>query len=172
MTAPSTYAGWVILLERFGSGDDAVLDEISMGSFTLDAGTAQRFYSRVEEAYRKRKQDWLDKFQRSFQMQNTRTYNDIEIVIRNGKQNLMPLSRFVKSKGFPGDLQKTLLHDLEDFILEIRKSLQDSLSAHADREKMLVLLKTFGLPEASKASQTDQRLNDTKPESIKRKIIF
>jgi len=65
MTAPTTYSDWAAVLERFGNGDDTVFEEMNAGNFTLDAGTAQRFYSRVEEVYKKRKQNWLDKFQRN-----------------------------------------------------------------------------------------------------------
>lgn len=172
MTIPTTYADWVILLERFGNGDDTVLNEISTGNFTLDVGTAQRFCSRVEEAYKKRKQDWLNKFQRSFQMENVRTNGDLEIIIHNGKQNLIPLSGFVRAKGFPEDLQNTLLCDLTDFILEIRKSLHDSFSRHAEKEKMLVLLKTFALPDVPKASRAEIKMKDNEAAPVKRKIIF
>ncbi|MCZ2356764.1 MAG: hypothetical protein LC115_08785 [Bacteroidia bacterium] len=66
MAAPTTYSEWTNLLNKFGNGDDTALEELSKGSFTVDAGTASRFYSRVEEVYKKRKQSWLDKFQRSF----------------------------------------------------------------------------------------------------------
>jgi len=148
MTAPTTYSDWAAVLERFGNGDDTVFEEMNAGNFTLDAGTAQRFYSRVEEVYKKRKQNWLDKFQRSFQMQNIRTDDDFGIALRNGKQNLLPLSKFVSAKGLPEDLRKTLQKDLDDFVAEIKKSLKDNVSKTSNgREKMLVMLNTFGLPE-------------------------
>ncbi len=177
MAAPTTYSDWVAVFERFGNGDDTVFEEMNAGSFTLDAGTAQRFYSRVEEVYKKRKQNWLDKFQRSFQMQNIRTDDDFGIALRNGKQNLLPLSKFVSTKGLPEDLRKTLQKDLDDFVAEIKKSLKDNVSKTSNgREKMLVMLNTFGLPEI-KQEEPIQKKAGNKNESntippTGRKIIF
>ncbi|WP_286912659.1 hypothetical protein [Flavobacterium sp. UBA4197] len=154
MTVPTTYSDWVTVLEHFGNGDDTVLTAINEGHFVLDAGTAQRFYTRVEEVYKKRKQNWLDKFQRSFQMQNIKTDDDFGIALRNGKQNLLPLSKFILSKGLPEDLRKALQKDLDDFVAEIKKSLKDNVSKTGNgREKMLVILNTFGLPEIQQEEQ-------------------
>jgi len=148
MAAPKTYAEWVAILDRFAKGDDTVFEEMNAGSFLLDAGTAQRFYARVEEAYKARKQAWLDKFQRSFQMHHFRTIEDFGIALRDGKQNLLPLSKFVTARGLPEDLKNTLHQDLEAFVGEIRKSLKENVSRIENgREKMLMMLSTFGLFE-------------------------
>lgn len=177
MAAPTTYSEWTNLLDKFGNGDDTALEELSNGSFTVDAGTASRFYSRVEEVYKKRKQNWLDKFQRSFQMQNFKSEDDFEIALRNGKQNLYPLSKFVVLKGLPEDLQKTLIKDLEDFVSEIKKSLKDNVSKiSSGREKMLILLNTFGLNSIPEEIITDKKGNKQNTNEIipptGRKIIF
>ena len=178
MTVPTTYSDWVAVLERFGNGDDTVFSAMNAGSFILDAGTAQRFYARVEEAYKKRKQNWLAKFQRSFQMQNIRTDEDFVIALRNGKQNLLPLSKFVSSKGLPDDLRKTLQKDLDEFIAEIKKSLKDNVSKTSNsREKMLVMLNIFGLPETQQEEAIQKKSGNKKEEnnivpSTGRKIIF
>ena len=110
MTVPTTYSEWTNLLDKFGDGDDTALEELSKGSFLVDAGTASRFYLRVENVYKKRKQNWLEKFQRSFQFQNFKTEDDFEIALRNGKQNLSSLSKFALLKGFPDDLRKSKSH--------------------------------------------------------------
>lgn len=177
MTAPTTYSEWTNLLDKFGDGDDTALEELSKGSFIVDAGTASRFYSRVEEVYKKRKQNWLDKFQRSFQFQNFKTEDDFEIALRNGKQNLSALSKFVVLKGLPEDLRKTLKKDLEDFVAEIKKSLKDNVSKiSSGREKMLILLNTFGLNEIPEEIKTDKKNNKQNTNEIipptGRKIIF
>ena len=177
MTAPTTYSDWVAVLERFGNGDENVFEEMNAGSFVLDAGTAQRFYSRVEEVYKKRKQNWLDKFQRSFQMQNIRTDDDFGIALQNGKQNLLPLSKFVSVKGLPDDLKKTLKKDLDDFVAEIKKSLKDNVSKTSNgKEKMLVMLNTFGLPDIMQVEQVEKKPNNKNENNTipptGRKIIF
>lgn len=177
MAAPTTYSEWTNLLDKFGNGDDTALEELSKGTFTVDAGTASRFYSRVEEVYKKRKQNWLDKFQRSFQMQNFKSEEDFEIALRNGKQNLYPLSKFVVLKGLPEDLRKTLKKDLEDFVAEIKKSLKGNVSKiSSGREKMLILLNTFGLNDIPEEVNTDKKNNKQNTNEIipptGRKIIF
>lgn len=177
MAALTTYSEWANLLDKFGAGDDTVIEEMNNGSFTVDGGTAFRFYSRVEEVYKKRKKTWLDKFQHSFRFQNFRTEDDFEIALRNGKQNLYPLLKFVSVKGLPEDLKKTLKKDLEDFVAEIKKSLKDNVSKISNgREKMLILLNTFGLNDIPQELQTDKKSkqkNTSEPiPPTGRKIIF
>jgi len=164
---------WVNLLEQFGEGNDFVLESLSKGAFLINAGTASRFYIRVENTYKKRKQIWLDKFQRSFQLQSLRSISDLEIVLRNGKQNLRPLIGFVTLNGLPEDLRKTLSADLEDFVLEIKTSLKDKVSKMSkERERMILILNSFGLDDMAEKT--------TKPEVVmvgelppkNRKIIF
>lgn len=177
MAAPTTYAEWVAVLERFGNGDDTVFEELNTGSFALDAGTAQRFYSRVEEAYKKRKQLWLNKFQRSFEMQRVKTIDDFGLVLRGGKQNLLPLSKFVTSEGLPEDLRKTLYQDLTDFVTELKKSLKDNLSkTNSSREKMLIMLNSFDLFDTRKSELLQKNSDKTSVKNIApptgRKIVF
>jgi hypothetical protein len=177
MSAPTTYAEWTCILDRFGQGDDTVFEDLNAGSFVLDAGTAQRFYLRIEEAYKVRKKSWLDKFQRSFQMQNFRTEDDFGIALRDGKQNLLPLSKFVTSKGLPEDLRKTLSKDLEEFVAEIRKSLKDNVTkVNKGREKILMMLNTFGMFENPQEVQIPHKENNQSDNNIippaGRKIIF
>lgn len=177
MPGPTTYAEWCNLLDNFAQGDDSAITELENGTFLIDAGTALRFYSRVEGVYKKRKQLWLDKFNRSLQLQAIKTESDFEVVLRNGKQNLVALSKFIALKGLPEDLKKTFRKDLEDFVGEIRKSLKDNVSKSFNgREKIIILLNTFGLSELPKEMPADaqnkrQPAQDIAP-SPGRKIIF
>ena len=175
MGAPTTYSEWVNLLEKFGKGDDSALEELHEASFIADAGTATRFYSRVEDAYKKRKQFWLDKFQRSFQFQNIKSDNDFEIILRDGKQNLSPLNKFVELKGIPEDLRNVLKKDLQDFISEVKTSLKDNLSKIQNgKDKMLMMLNTFGINDRKDEIKLEDK-NNLKKETIPptgRKIIF
>jgi hypothetical protein len=144
MAGPTTYAAWTTALEQFGKGNDMAIEEMSQGSFVVDAGTAVRFYARVEEAYRSRKKNWLEQFQRSFQVNNFKTEDDLGIALRNGKQNLLPLLRFVSLPPLPEDLRNTLAKDLKDFVGEIKKSMKDKISGISKgREKMLMQLNSF-----------------------------
>lgn len=171
---PTTYSEWINLLNQFANGDDSVLDQLNNGTFLIDAGTANRFYSKVEEVYKKRKQSWLDKFQRSFQLQNLKTEDDFEIALRNGKQNLILLNQFIHISGFPEDLKKTFQKDLEDFVIEIRTSLKKSNSTSSKgSEKIQILLNSFQINMISTEIKIDKKdnINETTA-SIGRKIIF
>jgi len=172
-TVPTTYSEWTKLLDQFGNGDDSILQELDQGNFIIDAGTASRFYLKVENAYKKRKQSWFDKFQRSFHLENFKTDDDIEIALRNAKQNLTPLYQFIMVKGFPDNLKKTLRKDLEDFITEIRTSLKDNNNkVSKGKEKFLLLLNTFTFNSSIEESKL---IINNKSEIIAptgRKIIF
>lgn len=172
-TGPTTYSAWTKLLDQFGDGDDSVLEELNNGTFTIDAGTATRFYIKVEEAYKKRKQSWLNKFQFSFQLQNFKTEDDFEIALRNGKQNLSPLSKFVAIESLPDDLKKALKKDLEDFVNEIKTSLKkNNSSISKGREKMLILLNSFDLNSTSQEILMNIKTTNEIIASTGRKIIF
>lgn len=177
MAAPTTYAAWASLLDKFGEGDDSVLEDLSSGSFVLDAGTASRFYNRIERAYKKRKQSWLDQFQRSMQSNHLKSDDDFVIILRNGRQNLSPLNKFVLLNALPIDLRNVLLKDLEGFVAEIKASLKDNVSKVSNgREKILLLLNSFGLNTITPATNTDTN-NDSKNSNkhlppTGRKIIF
>jgi beta-phosphoglucomutase-like phosphatase (HAD superfamily) len=87
------------------------------------------------------------------------------------------LSKFVVLKGLPDDLRKTLKKDLEEFVAEIKKSLKDNVSKISrGREKMLILLNTFGLNDFSQEIITDNKNNKPNTNEIipptGRKIIF
>ncbi|WP_276378473.1 hypothetical protein [Flavobacterium sp. H4147] len=175
MKGPETYSEWINLLNKFGDGDDLVLDELNLGAFVIDAGTANRFYTKVEEIYKKRKQIWLNKFQRFFDLQKLKTEDDFEIALRNGKQNLQILKNFISIKGLPKDLQKTLREDLESFITEVRTSLKTNNAKGARRsEKIELLLNSFQLTsdfeEKTNSKTLTKDTNIIAPTS--RKIIF
>nr|WP_294783919.1 hypothetical protein [uncultured Flavobacterium sp.] len=175
MKGPKTYSEWVNFLNKFGDGNDSVLDELNQGTFVLDAGTANRFYAKVEEVYKKRKQNWLDKFQRFFDLQRLKTEDDFEIGLRNGKQNLLIIKNFISIEAFPEDLQKTLKEDLENFITEIRTSLKANNSkGSAKNEKIALLLNSFQL--TSGFAEQNNLKTITKDTTIiaptSRKIIF
>lgn len=173
MSFPTTYSDWVLLLGQFGDGDDASLEQLRMGTFSIDAGTAARFYLRVEEVYKKRKQSWLEKFQYSFRSQNFKSVSDFDMVLRNGRQNLYPLARFIALKGLPEDLKTTLKKDLEEFVAEIQQSLKDNVSKSSkEREKMLILLSAFGINNMTEIRTAIPGDTIEKMPPLRRKIIF
>ncbi|MEX2593851.1 MAG: hypothetical protein WD426_13840 [Anditalea sp.] len=103
--------------------------------------------------------------------------DEFDIALRNGKQNLYPLLTFVSLPAFPEDLRKTLKKDLEDFVLEIKGSLKTNISKVSNgREKMLILLNSFGLfelPQESPPRNSRWKIKTNKKSPpTGRKIIF
>lgn len=173
MKRPVTYAEWCMVFDRFSNGDDTVLDELDIGSFDLDSGTAQRFYTRAETAYRIRKEKWLEKFQRSAETQNIRSADDFGVLLFTGKKNLIPLLKFAESKGLPEDLKTVLKKDLEDFVTEIKKSLKESsLKTIHDKEKMILMLNIFALPVNPIEAEKKESGHHAMSPVTKRTIIF
>lgn len=176
MASPKTYSEWVSILERFGTGDDTVIEDINEGSFMLDAGTASRFYKKVEEVYKKRKQNWLEKFQRNFKIKSIKSVDDFAIALREGKQNLTPLKKFVSSNGIPDDLRNILQKDLFDFVNEVKNSLKDNVSKdNNNREKIILIVNSSFLEEVSINEDSLINQNNTCNSTFQinaRKIIF
>jgi hypothetical protein len=172
----NTYAEWVNLLDSFAEGDDTCIETLENSRFTLDAGTASRFYSRIEETYKKRKKRWLENFQKSFAITSIKRIDDFEIALRNGKRNLLPLNRFISITGLPDDLRKVLSKDLVDFVLEIKNSIKNNVSkVSSDRDKMMIMLSSFELPSLQKQEvsiKKDTQTNNINEPSSGRKIIF
>lgn len=176
MSKPTTYLEWVDLLDKFGNGDDSVLRILNEGSFNIDAGTASRFYIRVEEAYKKRKNNWLERFQRSFQTYNFKNEDEFEIALRNGKQNLCILKSFVTLQCLPEDLRNTLHKDLEEFVDEIKNTLKTNASKMPhSRDRVIISINNFDL-NTSSLSFNSNNIATNKPKNIfpssGRKIIF
>jgi hypothetical protein len=172
----STYSEWVNLLDRFAEGDDSCISILEKSSFIVDAGTAIRFYTRIEETYRKRKKAWLENFQKSFELSNLKRIDDFEIILRNSKQNLIPLNRFVLLSSLPDDLKKVLSNDLNDFVLEIKSTLKNNMAKISDdRDKMLIMVSSFELPALQLRdiySQNETNSNNVIHQFSGRKIIF
>lgn len=176
MPEPVTYFEWAEKLEQFAKGDDSVLSDLEQGSFAVDAGTVYRFYNKAQEAYVERKKQWLDKFNRLFQVHYIRTENDISIVLQNAKGNLQPIAKFIKLKAFPDDLRDTLKKDFEGFVAEIRKNVKESVTKNQPRnEKMLLIVNAFSFFETTLEAGISEK-SSSEPTSRetpnKRRILF
>lgn len=175
MSSPTTYFDWSNRLEEFAKGDDSVLPDLEKGSFVVDAGTVYRFYNKVQEAYVERKKQWIDKFNRLFQIQYVRTENDISIVLQNAKGNLRPIAKFIRLTAFPDDLKATLKKDFEGFVAEIRKNVKESVSKSQPRsDKMVLVVNSFNFFDSNLESDVSADLSkaSTTETTNKRRILF
>lgn len=176
MSGPTTYFEWSDRLAQFANGDDSVLSDLEQGSFAVDAGTVYRFYNKAQEAYVGRKKQWLDKFNRLFQVHYIRTENDISIVLQNAKGNLQPIAKFIKLKAFPQDLQDTLKKDFEGFVAEIRKNIKESVTKdQPSNERVLLIVNTFNFFETTLQSNPSENSSSGPTPGLtqnKRRILF
>lgn len=170
MKSPVTYADWADLFDRFGKGEE-VLDEMDSGHFDLDAGTAQRFYIRAEEAYKARKKMWLDQYQRNFSLHNVKTIEELEFVLQNNKKTISVLARFAHSNGLPNDLRENFVKDFTGFLSDFKKNLKDNTPKdNPQREQMLMVINSFTVNEFQQI-QSVEEVHNPNP-STGRKIIF
>jgi hypothetical protein len=176
MPPPTTYFDWSQLLERYARGDDAVLSELESGSFVVDSGTVYKFYNKVQEAYVERKKQWMDKFNRSFQVQSIRTESEMSIVLHNAKSNLWPIARMIRLSAFPKDLKDTLKKDFVGFVTDVRKNLRESVKKNqSGSERLLFIVNSFDFYENTfQSSFSDNSLPDSVQGTTpnKKRILF
>ena len=171
MKAPSTYFEWKELLDRFSKGEDQVIQLMSEGTFTLDAGTAGRFMVLFEETYKKRKQLWLDKFKNTLLYNNIRSSSDFTLLVSQAKNSLKNLILYTELQPFHSDLKKVLKNDLKAFIGEIKKSLKEN--AMRDRSnQMNTLLLAFDNLDIDKVSTPTANTQSDNSSPNKKRIIF
>lgn len=171
MKAPATYFEWKEILEKFSSGEDYVIQLMNEGTVTLDAGTAGRFMILFEEAYKKRKQLWMDKFKNVTQFQNIRSASDLSVIVAKAKDSLKSLVFFTNLKPLHSDLKKVLKDDLRSFIEEVKKSLKEN--AMRDRTNQLnSLWLAFNNLDVEKISAPESHIQQETFLPNKKKIIF
>ncbi|MGK6343303.1 hypothetical protein ACMGDK_13760 [Chryseobacterium sp. DT-3] len=170
MKSPVTYADWADIFDRFGKGED-VLDEMNSGHFRLDAGTAERFYTRAEEAYKARKKIWLDQYQRNFNLQHIKTIEELEFLLQNNKKTLAVLAKFIYSKGLPTELRENFSKDFTGFVNDLKKNLKNNTPKDSqEREKLLMVINSFSICEFQQNQSFEEIPNPNS--STGRKIIF
>jgi hypothetical protein len=175
-----TYADWAAALNSFAGGDDTILDDICSSSFTLDAGTAVRFMTRIQDAYNARKKAWLEKFNHSTEIQKIRSEDDMSIVLRDAMQNLRPLMKFINANAIPDNAKQTLKNDMESFIGDIKNSMNKSVQQYGGlADRLSMTLNDFTMDNASKDEvsipqevKNDQKNANNEPAVNGRRIIF
>ena len=166
-----TYAEWVKLLEEFENGMDASLNEMENSTFDLDAGTAGRFLTIIKRVYQTRKQKWIDDIQRSIDLQNMKSIEELDIIIRQFKTKLIPLQRFSHLKVLPEEFQKVFKEDLKKIVEELKQTLEKSAIENLDnKEQAMFYLRNLILYDINPLPK-DEVQNEKKSVNSRR-IIF
>src|SRR6266542_768494 len=174
-----TYYEWTIELDKFAKEDDSVIEDLIDCKFALDAGTAVRFYLKINNTYSKRKQIWMDKFNQSLTQSRPKTDGELEIIFRNAKANLKPLIKFISLDGLPSDLKDNLRKDLINCISKIRNEMKDNLIKGGNKnEKLFMLINNFDLNEKDLEAYNiildidNNSANNLENNNTKRRIMF
>lgn len=163
-----TYSDWVVQLEKYANGEDAVLEIIQNGVFELDAGTTIRFYEKIQQTYTKRKKNIFEKFNREIAISNVKSNNDYIMVFRNLNNLLFFLKEFIEIKAMPFDLKKILLDDYCDFVEDLKKRFS---KVFVNNAQVLSSVKSLGV-RSQKLDLDNNNLPIKSTNSAIRKIIF
>ena len=167
-----TYSEWSILLDRFANGMDDVLDNLEQSSFKLDAGTTGRFLTMINRTYQIRKQQWIDNIQRTIDIRNMKSLNELDVLIRQWKVNLLPLQRFSRLPVIPDEIKEQFCDDLKKTVDELKITLERSASENLNnKEAALFYIKNLKLYDFS-TNDKQKPLNKRPEKPGGRKIIF
>jgi hypothetical protein len=176
MLVPTTYYEWTDNMQRFASGDDSVISEMESAQFEIDAGTVYRFYSHVQASYVERKNLWIEKFNRLFQIQKVKSENELGVLMQSIKNSFNPIVKFINLPAFPDDLKTTLKADFNQFINELKNNMNESLKKEQPHnEKLLFVIHSFQFHEyynnAASCDNVTEEENETIPRN-KMRILF
>jgi hypothetical protein len=122
-TAPHTYAEWAPLLERFGAGDDSVLDDMRTGTIEWTSIVAERWTSRLSDALSAR----LKQISKQLQLALDRAAGDtfgISRAMLGARRALTPLHAVTSLPCLPENVRAHLTEELRRFVTETQTSLE------------------------------------------------
>jgi hypothetical protein len=138
LSAPSTYAEWVPLLERFRDGDDSVIELLLTGTLEWTNVVAERWTARVTEAFDAR----LQKVAARLQLGLDRARGDTFLVsqaLLGARRSLSPLHTAAAMSCAPENVRQHFANVVAQFAART----QESLEASATRNRSDLLLKAL-----------------------------
>lgn len=121
--APRTYAEWAPLLERFGEGDDSVLESMRAGTIEWTSVVAERWTSRLSEALSAR----MRQISKQLQLALDRAAGDTFAISRamlGARRSLTPLHSATTLPCLPGNVRAHLTEELRRFVTETQTGLE------------------------------------------------
>lgn len=171
MKSPETYFEWKEICDLFSKGDDTVLPVMDAGIINMNSGTADRFALLFNDAYKKRKQLWLEKFSTITQKNYIRSTTDFSVMISQAKSGLKSLVLFSGLRPLHTDMQKLFREDLVSFVGEVKKTLRENaLRERSDHFNHMLAM--FDNLDIGKVSVNAPGPDSTNSLPTKRKIIF
>lgn len=126
MTPPIvSYYEWCTVLDRFATGDDAVLAQMESGTLSWTVGVADRFLSRLGDAIQLRFQFALKRLQRELSASGGREH-DLSCALVSFRRQLAICSRAVALAVIPEAVRQELHKTLAAAVSNLEQSLYDS----------------------------------------------
>src|SRR6266542_2023950 len=120
---PHAYAEWLIVLDKFGAGDDSVIDAMNQGTLEWTNVVAERWTRQVSTCLNGR----LQALSTQLQTMLDRSRGDhfaISNALLMTRRALSPLRSFVRLPVFPDDVKQHLVSELDRWASETQKSLE------------------------------------------------
>lgn len=171
LAAPSIYAEWALLVERFSAGEDTVLDVMERGTIAWTNVVAERFTLLVTTALDRRLIDLSQRLNRDLRLTN----GDRDVFTRallSARVRLAGLERFARLSAYDRRLREHLVQCVELWAERTHQTLESSLQKNNDQGVFLSLLRRTPLrPAVSKLNE--QSLPATRPgDAPGRRILF
>lgn len=169
---PAIYADWVILLEDFAKGDDAVTALMQCGSLEWTSVVAERWVEQVGRAFSRR----IDAL--SLAMQNAfsraATIDDIAQAMLLARRGLAPLEAFIAIEIMPQELANHLRATLDGWAIGTQEHLEKQAEAvrHRDYGQLVKTFRDHPLKAGLTASQTSSSPPDFAQPSARRRMIL
>jgi hypothetical protein len=172
MNPPHVYAEWLTVLDRFRSGDDAVLELMRAGSIEWTNVVAERWTRQVTDTLTVR----LQALERQLQTNLDRARGDY-LAISNGllaaRRGLSPLYAFADLACLPPDVRALLLNDIERWATSKQQSLeQQGERTRHDQGRFLKTVRDHPLTAAAAPPAPPARTAEPVPPVRGRRVIF
>lgn len=171
-SAPVSYAEWLPLLEQFRDGDDAVLTAMQGGSLEWTNIVAERWTTRMAEAFKVR----LEKVSRHLQTALDRAGGDAFAVSRAmlaARRALSPLRAAAALPCLPDHVQKHFSDEVTHFATQTQESLESSAKRiRIDGGAMLKAIRDNPLTTVESPSVDPEPSPDTAPSSARGRRVL
>jgi len=156
-SAPASYAEWVPLLERFRDGDDSVLELLIAGTLEWTNVVAERWTTRVTEAFDARLKAVASRLQLALDRSRGDAFS-VSQALLGARRALAPLYAAAAMSCAPENVREHWASEVARFAART----QESLEASAKRNHADLLLKalrdnplTVIVPAAAPSRETD-----------------
>jgi hypothetical protein len=173
MKTPYTYAEWVSLLERFGSGDDSVLQLMGRGDVVWSSVVAERWTRQVSDALYARLRTLSGQLQTALD-RSRGDYHGVANALVGARRGLVPLRTFVALPCLPDLVRNHLAAELDRWVAETQASLERSArEVRWDQGLLLKAIRDNPFTAASeKLAVGDAPQEGPDPPSRQRRIIL